>query len=142
MVVQRHQRARVHFGAQRTSRIGHEQHFAAQQLDGAHGGSHHCRTVAFVEVAAALQADNLHACQRAQYQLASVAMHGGDRETWQFVEGDRHCIGHLFGQHAQAGAQDHCNAWLEIGRHASTDDGGCLEWGIGRHGVPRFYIFR
>ena len=33
--------AGVHFGTQRTGGIGHEQHLAAEQLDGAHGGGHH-----------------------------------------------------------------------------------------------------
>jgi hypothetical protein len=69
--------------------------------------------VAFVEVAAALHADDRHAGQGAQHQFARVAVHGADREARQFVVADRDRVQHLLGQHAEAGTEDHRHARRE-----------------------------
>jgi hypothetical protein len=132
MVGEGHQAAGVHFGAQRAGGIGHEQHFAAEQLHGAHGRRHHAGAIAFVEMAAALHAHYRHTGQGAEHQLARVAVHGADREAGQLVEADRYCVNHLLGQHAKARTENHRDARLES-RFTGADNVGGFKWGVAQH---------
>ena len=110
VVVNDHQVAHLEAGVDAAGGIGHDQRCHAQLLHHPHGENDIGQCVAFVEMEAALHADDGFSAEAARHELALVARRGGADKVRNLTVGDDVLVGNHLGNAAQAGAQNQADA--------------------------------